>query len=67
MAKYQGNIAIKNDSRCCYLCGGKVIWDSEELTHDGNGVYFEIYLHCTVCRAMIQYVIPIEDEGDELK
>lgn len=62
MAKWKGHIGIKRNRRYCYLCGGKVTWDSEDLVDEGRGYSFEVYLHCNVCRAMIQCIIPIKKE-----
>lgn len=54
--------------RKCYVCGGKLIWDSEELIDDEperRRMRFEIYLHCVSCNAMILYAIPIIDDRPE--
>jgi hypothetical protein len=58
-AKYQNR-------RRCYVCGGKLIWDSEELFDDDEAhMRFEIYLHCVSCKAMVLYAIPIINKEDE--
>ena len=59
-AKYQNR-------RRCYVCGGKLIWDSDMLIEDDDThMRFEIYLHCVSCKAMVLYAIPcLDDREDE--
>lgn len=56
------------DIRKCYLCGGTLIWNSEELISDDDsedGIRYEVYLHCSCCKALICYAIPIKVAGEE--
>lgn len=52
----------------CFHCGERsVVWDNdfsyEDYGYEGDGIVHEC--HCTHCGAMITYMIPLADTGDD--
>ena len=47
------------NKRPCYLCGGRLILESQKQIDKNR---YELYLHCSVCKSKVLYMIPIRRE-----
>ena len=56
---------VNNDRRdVCWFCGGRLIWgsdqDAEDLGYERPGII--AHLHCSKCKAYVEYVLLEEEE-----